>query len=370
METIEPKNDQQERSPTEDSDKRVRSPIRRVLHWVKRGLWVSIIVFLTLAVAGAIYQAVATEIDQRQLGPAPGEMVSVGNHMLHINCMGQGSPTVITESGAMGTSIEWSAWVQPEVAKATRVCAYERAGLGWSETGPGPRDATQITGELHALLKNAGIEGPYILVGHSVGGHHVRVYAERYPEEVAGVVLVDSSHPEQFERIPGMESSMTRIKAMSVLGPVLAATGIVRLSGMLSPDISDLPALQRERIENLMYQTPYLLAGFEEFGALPKVIEQVRNTEGLGDKPLSVVSAADHGGSTMADSEAEAVRVEQASQDLQEELTNLSSDSTFRVIEGSDHTSVVLNQSHARQTSEEILKVVEAVRTGQPVTAT
>jgi len=345
-----------------------RSAMRRALHWIKRGLQVAVIGVLTLAIMGAIYQAVATEIGQRQLGPAAGEMVSVGDHKLHIRCMGQGSPTVITESGAPGQTVEWSAWVQPEVAKTTRVCAYERAGLGWSEAGPGPRDAEQITGELHALLKNAGIEGPYVLVGHSVGEHHVRVYADRYPEEVAGMVLVDAAHPDQFERIPGMESGMTRIKVMSVLGPVLATTGVIRLTDMF-PLPPGLPPLQRKQGENLTYQTPYLLAAFKEFGALPKVIEQVRNTGTLGDKPLAVVSAADHGANMMVDSKAEVVRTEQAAQALQKELTGLSSNSTFRVIEGSDHVSVVVKQSHAQQTSEEILKVVEAVRTGQPLTS-
>jgi len=340
--------------------------MRRALHWIKRGLQVSIIGLLVLAITGSIYQAVATEIDQRQLGPAPGEMVSIGNHKLHINCMGHGSPTVITESGAPGTSVEWSAWVQPEVAKATRVCAYERAGLGWSEAGSEPRDATQITGELHALLKNADIPGPYVLVGHSVGGHYARVYADRYPEEVAGMVLVDSSHPEQFERIPGYESSLTRINVMSKAGPVLAATGVIRLSGMF-PLPPDLPPLQRKQGENLSYQTPYLMAAFKEFDALPETMEQVHNSQGLGEKPLAVVSASDHGASMMADSKAEAVRIEQAAQALQEELTGLSSDSTFRIIEGSDHVSVVVNRSHAQQTSEEILKVVESVRTGQPL---
>ena len=343
-----------------------RSVMRRALHWIKRGLQVSIIGLLVLAITGSIYQAVATEIDQRQLGPAPGEMVSIGNHKLHINCMGHGSPTVITESGAPGTSVEWSAWVQPEVAKATRVCAYERAGLGWSEAGSEPRDATQITGELHALLKNADIPGPYVLVGHSVGGHYARVYADRYPEEVAGMVLVDSSHPEQFERIPGYESSLTRINVMSKAGPVLAATGVIRLSGMF-PLPPDLPPLQRKQGENLSYQTPYLMAAFKEFDALPETMEQVHNSQGLGEKPLAVVSTSDHGASMMADSKAEAVRIEQAAQALQEELTGLSSDSTFRIIEGSDHVSVVVNRSHAQQTSEEILKVVESVRTGQPL---
>ena len=334
--------------------------------WIKRGLQASSIGLPTLAIAGAIYQLVATKIDQRKLGPAPGEMVSVGSHKLHISCMGEGSPTVILESAAPGTSVEWSAWVQPEVAKATRVCAYDRAGLGWSEAGPGPRDAEQIISELHTLLENAGIEGPYVLVGHSVGEHHVRVYADWYPEEVAGLVLVDAAHPEQFERIPGMESGRKMLNVMSKVGPVLAKTGVIRLSGMFSPP-PDLPPLQRKQGENLTYQTPYLMAAFKEYSALPEAMEQARSTDGLGDKPLAVVSASDHGGSMMAASRVEAEHSEQAAQALQIELTNLSSNSTRRVIEGSDHGSVITNQLHAQQTSEEILKVVEAVRTGLPL---
>jgi pimeloyl-ACP methyl ester carboxylesterase len=338
--------------------------IRRVLHWTKRGLLVLIIVLLTLAIAGTIYQLVATQIDQRQLGSAPGEMVSVGNHQLHIDCMGEGSPMVITESGAAGTSIEWSAWIQPEVAKVTRVCSYERAGLGWSEAGPGPRDARQIAEELHTLLANTDIPGPYVLVGHSVGGHFNRVYAERYPEEVAGVVLVDSSHPQQFERMPGNEATLTRINVLSKAGPVLAAMGVIRLSGMF-PLPPDLPPLQHKRAENLIYQTPHLMAAFKEFDALPETMEQAHNSKGLGEKPLAVVSASEHEEEAVADSEADARRSERAWQALQEELADLSSNSTHRVIEGSDHLSVLTNRSDAQQTSEEILRVVEAVRSAQ-----
>jgi pimeloyl-ACP methyl ester carboxylesterase len=339
---------------------------RALLFWIKRGLQASVIGLPTLAIAGTIYQLVATKIDQRKLGPAPGEMVSVGSHKLHINCMGQGSPPVILESGTPGTSVEWSAWVQPEIAKATRVCAYDRAGLGWSEAGPGPRDAEQITSEMHTLLENAGIEGPYVLVGHSVGGHHVRVYADRYPDEVAGMVLVDATHPEQFERIPEMESGRRMLGVMSRVGPVLAATGVIRLSGMFPPP-PDLPPLQRKQGENLTYQTSHLITAFKEYRALPEAMEQARSTHGLGDKPLAVVSASDHGGGMMAGSRVEAEHSEQAAQALQSELANLSSNSTHRVIEGSDHGSVITNRRHAQQTSEEILKVVEVVRTGQPL---
>ena len=106
------------------------------MFWMKGGLRMLLMGLPSLAMAGIIFQLVTTKRDQRKLDRAPGEMVSVGNHKLHIRCMGEGSPTVILESGSPATSIEWSAWVQPEVAKATRVCAYDRAGLGWSETGP------------------------------------------------------------------------------------------------------------------------------------------------------------------------------------------------------------------------------------------
>jgi pimeloyl-ACP methyl ester carboxylesterase len=93
-------------------------------------------------------------------------------------------------------------WVQQQLAQTTRVCVYDRSGLGWSERGPKPRDAKQISTELHTLLTNADTEGPYVLVGHSYGGLYTQMYAARYPDEVAGVALVDSSHPEQFTRSP------------------------------------------------------------------------------------------------------------------------------------------------------------------------
>jgi hypothetical protein len=122
-----------------------------------------LITLLALAVIGATYQAIATQIDQRSISsPAAGQMVSVGNHQLHLNCVGKGSPTVILEAGWAFTSLEWSTYVQPDVAKQTGVCSYDRAGLAWSELGPGSKDATQVTGELHALLDKARIYGPYV----------------------------------------------------------------------------------------------------------------------------------------------------------------------------------------------------------------
>src|SRR5215218_6301008 len=138
-------------------------PRRGLGFWIRRGFVWLVAGLLALAVIGAIYQAVATQIDQRTY-PPPGEMVDVGHHSLHINCSGQGSPTVILEAANLGTSAHWVR-VQQQVAETTRVCAYDRAGMGWSERGPEPRDAKQVTGELHTLLKDADTEGPYVLVG-------------------------------------------------------------------------------------------------------------------------------------------------------------------------------------------------------------
>ena len=130
------------------------------MRWLRKALLWALVPLLVALVIGAIYQAIATEIDQRAAFPGPGEMLDVGEHRLHMNCLGQGSPTVVLDAGLGYTSVEWSGWVQPEVAEHTRVCAYDRAGMGWSEPGPGAPNATQTTTELHILLQEADEEGP------------------------------------------------------------------------------------------------------------------------------------------------------------------------------------------------------------------
>jgi pimeloyl-ACP methyl ester carboxylesterase len=328
----------------------VSSSGRRILRWIRKALLWSLVVLLVALVVGVIYQAIATEIDQREAFPGPGEMVDVGDHRLHMNCVGQGSPTVVLDGGWGYTSVEWSGWVQPEVAKHTRVCAYDRAGMGWSEPEPGPPDFTQTADELHALLQEGDEEGPYVLVGHSLAGLYSRLYAERYPEEVAGMVLVDSTHPDQFE---GSKLTVMMNRAAGVLGPLVALTGISRMFD-LYPSHPELPPLQREQSDSLYYTTPHQVAMFEEMGTIPDTQEEARGIGALGEKPLVVVSAADHDAQTGA---------------LQEEFTALSSESSMRVVEGSTHESLVVDQDHARQTSAEIVRVVEAVRSGQPLGA-
>ncbi|HEY5054596.1 MAG TPA: alpha/beta hydrolase [Acidobacteriaceae bacterium] len=141
--------------------------------------------------------------------PPPGQLIDVGGYRMHIHCVGHGSPTVILDSGLSDSSLSWFK-VQPQVARFTRVCSYDRAGLGWSDQSPYPRESKVFAQELHALLHNAGIHPPLVLVGHSMGGFDVLIYADLYPGEVQGMVLVDSAYPDLANRLPELKTSLSQ----------------------------------------------------------------------------------------------------------------------------------------------------------------
>ena len=320
------------------------------MRWIGRALLWSIVALLALAAVGAIYQAIATGRAERAY-PPPGEMVDVGGHSLHINCVGRGGPTVVLDAGSGAMSAHW-ALVQREVSDTVRVCAYDRAGMGWSEMGPEPRDAKQISGELHALLKGGGIEGPYVLVGHSFGGLYMQTYATRYPDEVAGVTLVESSHPEQFSYRPVARDSYEPQKQIFAVQSLLARIGVVRLFYNLFPAPPDLPPQQRAQIDALSPATRQVSTTALELRATPQTTTQTRSLRGLGNKPLAVVSAGTQ---------------EPGWLELQDDLATLSPNSMHRVVEGATHTSVVYDRSEAQATSAAIVEVVDAVRNDQPL---
>ena len=312
-----------------------------------------VVVLILLGVLGAIYQAIATANDRRKY-PPPGQLVDIGGYKLHLYCTGEDGPTVILDALFPGTVSNW-AWIQPEIARVTRVCAYDRAGLGWSDSGPEPRDANQGASELQALLTKAGIPGPYILVGHSLGGLTVRMFASLYPDEVSGMVLIEGSLPDSWQRL-GKPEGVGVDRNQLAVAPFLARLGIFRLG--LIPSYSadpDLPAQQRLETQAFFNSTRSLETIRAVDASFSTALDQVRGAGGLGAKPLAVVlgSKGDGGNEKLRD-----LFVQQAA---------LSTDSVTRVINGATHAGLVDQRDFSLQTSAAILEVVEAVRSQRPL---
>ncbi len=165
----------------------------------------------------------------------PGRLVDAGGFRLHLHCLGSGTPAVVMEAALGGSSISWSL-IQPEVARLTRVCSYDRAGFGWSEAGPMPRTAGRVADELHVLLDRASVQPPFLLVGHSFGGLVMRIFAARHPDTVAGLVLVDPAHPEDWVRpAPKEQVKIERGIRLCRSGATAARFGAARLvSGLVT----------------------------------------------------------------------------------------------------------------------------------------
>ena len=327
---------------------RVFVRLTRIAQWLSIGT-------ITLIAIGAIWQVVASAVDIRAY-PPPGQLVDVGGYNLHLYCVGEntnGQATVILEPGLGATSSAW-AWIQPEVAKTTRVCAYDRAGMGWSDPSQAPRDAQHIATELHTLLQNAQIPGPYVLVGWSYGGLYVRMYANQYRDEVGGLVLLDSSSPEQCTSTPGGQAKCTSTARLYSIAPALARLGVMRVMGLLQPP-SGLPSPQGEALLAAFSATKDWDAQSAEFLASPATNTQVRSSESLGAMPLFVLTATKHG--TPPD-------LEQLWQDWQAGFAALSTNSVQRIVTGATHPSIIFNSTDAKASVDAILQVVEAAHAG------
>ncbi|WP_242041148.1 alpha/beta fold hydrolase [Leptolyngbya sp. FACHB-261] len=288
---------------------------------------------------GIFYQAVSEALDRRR-HPPQGELVDIGGFRLHLNCIGQGITTVVMDAGGGAPSITWGL-VPSEIAKFTRVCTYDRAGLGWSDPNPGSsRTSQQNVDELHSLLTKAGINPPYILVGHSLGGVNMRLYASQYPEDVIGLVLVDSSHENQ------MTSEMwRRIKMQSWLYQVLrvvSQVGVLRLIGEMNllPILEDIKreiqkyplAVQTlfDTYKTFCYRPDYWATTSSELANIKKSFEEVQSVRSLGSLPLIVLSQGSKD-SKMSDERF------QKWASLQLDLTKLSSNSQRIIAENSGH---------------------------------
>lgn len=274
-----------------------------------------------LALAGRAYQRIGTARDLRR-HPPPGKMVDLGSHRLHCVSMGEGTPAVIFEAGLMSTILSWRD-AQQEIAKTTRTICYDRAGLGWSDPGPLPRDADRIVSELHQLLESESIPPPYVLVGHSFGGLTTRLFARRFAEDVAGLVLIDPVVPGEWH--PPSEHNQKRIRmgarilrrasALSAWGALrfvswMLRSGIKPLAEPLvrlmsrgapkgdgtskSPLFWNLPARERDMAPVFWVQPRFAATIASQLENLPVSASQVAATGAdFEDKPLIVISAAD-----------------------------------------------------------------------------
>jgi pimeloyl-ACP methyl ester carboxylesterase len=324
---------------------------------VVRIISVMILVVLILALGTLMAGAIAKSNLAKKY-PAPGQLVDVGGYKMHINCTGQGSPTVILGAGTADFSTTW-AYVQPEVAKITRVCAYDRAGLGWSEPSPFPRTASTTVRELHSLLVNAGIPGPYVLVGHSLGGMHMRLYAHNYPDDVVGLVQVDSLHEDQPIRDPEYTKVNQDDAKQFRLFALLNSTGIMALAPQSIPNLG-LPADAYAQWQADLATTAYFKTTLAEIDAQKEDCAEVRALKitGFGNMPLTVLSAG-HGEVIASLSGAGNQQRREVWQALQSELAALSSEGKQIIAEQSGHM-IQLDQPDL--VIEAVREMVDAIR--------
>ena len=310
-----------------------------------RWLLYPVVAVMALAAVGGAVETVGLAADQRA-HPMPGQSYDVGGYRLHLHCTGSGGPTVVLQSGLGATSANW-ARVAPVVAGITRVCAYDRAGQGWSEDAPSERDGLQAAADLHTLLRRAGEDGPYVLVGHSIGGDHAMTYAARYPEQVAGMVLLDATDPYRATASGAVSAGPPSAVA---LVPSLARLGIGRL--LPTSFWSALPEPAAGQVQAFSSSPRGARNTRDEVATLPALLTQAQALTSLGDTPLVVVTAAGH------DSDPQRAAA-------QERMAALSTNSSSRFTDAT-HAGLLDEPGGAQLSVRAIDDVVHAVRTGSP----
>jgi pimeloyl-ACP methyl ester carboxylesterase len=295
-----------------------------------------------LSALGGAWQTVQDFMDRREY-EGRGPLVEVDGRRMYLSCRGSGSPTVVLESGLGETSAYWG-WIAPRVARDTRVCVYDRAGRGRSDEAATPRDGVGVATDLHNLLVR--VPGPFVLVGHSSGAQYVRIFAGRYPSEVAGVVLLDPQPAEAFTRLPAFPTFYRIFRRVSAVFPPLARVGVARLISLA--DSGGLPPEAREmrRVYSSSAHSSRSLR--DEFAQLPIALAQAGLVRSLGDLPLIVVTAARG--------------AQEGWLPLQTEMAALSTNSLHQVLPNATHASVIEDEDDASGSSEAIRQVVASAR--------
>ena len=248
-----------------------------------------VVAVLALASVAATYENVSVVRDQHTYS-APGTSYDVHGHRLYLDCRGEGSPTVVLDNGLGEVAASW-ARIVAQVDSTTRVCAYDRAGQGWSEDTSSAQDGITAAVDLRALLSMAGEHGPYVLVGHSIGGAYALTYADQYPRQVAGMVLLDSSSPEQFTAIPSYAGQYAVVHRVMALTPTLNRLGLGR--AVAAATSSPLPTTAAGQVTALTASAHGARSASAEWQVLPTLFTQAQALTTFGDRPLAVLTATE-----------------------------------------------------------------------------
>jgi pimeloyl-ACP methyl ester carboxylesterase len=322
--------------------------VRRGLAGRARWLLYPVAGVLAIGAVGGMYESVALARDHRS-NAMPGASYDVRGHRLHLNCAGSGSPTVLLESGLGETSPMW-AHIAPAVARTTRVCAYDRAGQVWSGDVRRPQDGIQVATDLHDLLQAAGESGPYVVVGHSTGGTYSMIYANRYPADVAGMVLLDSASADQFSVLPDYPAFYSMWRRVGALLPSLGRFGVGQL--LFSSVGSTLPEPAAAQARAFATSPRDMRSQRDEFSTYHDVFTQAKALTALRGEPLVVVTAT---------------KGQQAGwSTAQDRLTALSGNSSHRHAD-TTHPGLLDDQDAARISVRAIDDAVQSARTGSPL---
>jgi pimeloyl-ACP methyl ester carboxylesterase len=277
---------------------------------------------------------------------APGKLYHIGGRRLHAHITGEdrGRMPVVLEAGLTAMSCCW-AWVQEELSKTTKVLSYDRAGLGWSDPTSEPKDARSIAKDLQRLLDAADFPRPFVFAGHSMGGIFGRAYASLFPKDIAGLALVDASHPEQIERSPNIKKALRKFFWFLKATPYMASFGVMKVCGDfgMSAQAAGLPDIHTVVAKNFYSSARHMRETVREAEQWFTSAGQVKE-QSLGDLPLVAITAPEkcmHGWL-----------------DLQKELSEISTRGRHVILNGASHVTILTNRAHAHRVATEVTQLI------------
>ena len=316
---------------------------RRALHnWSRRTVLYPALFVLLLVAAGGAFETVSEATSSNP--PLGGRTYLVNGHRLYLSCVGAGSPTVVLFNGQGERTPSW-ALVQKTASSSTRVCAFDRAGEGWSGGTPGAQDGGELSSDVHALLRAAHVQGPYVLAGHSTGGVYALLYAAHYPRDVAGLALIDSATPYQFE-LPDYPGFYSMWRRGSALLPSLARVGLAQPT--LGTGFANLPPRERDAARAFAASPRELRADRADFAQLPRLFDEAKTVKSLGGRPLAVVTAT--------------VGAQRGWAAAQTRLAKLSGNCTHQTVAGATHAGLLEDERFASIAGRAIAQIVRAAR--------